>query len=153
MKKASAIEVLGGLGLIAGLVFVGVEIQQTTVATRAATVQQIKDAWLELNLTLASSPELAAAFETAQSQGFDAVDPAGQIMVTSFYRSLFHNWSSGYSQYLLGTLDQNQWLPHLRDAEAASREPLAWRIWEDWNYVYDDRFRVLMDSFISANGG
>jgi hypothetical protein len=153
MKRSSIIEGIGSLGVIAGLVFVGVEVRQATVATRAATVQQIKDAWLDVNLTIASTPELTAAMEAAEIEGFAGVDRSAQIMLQGFYRSLFHNWSNGYTQFLLGTLDSTQWQPHLRDAAVGARNPVLVEVWEEWNHVYDDRFRTLMDSLIASDGG
>ena len=65
---------LGTIGMIAGLVFVGAEIRQSTVATKAATVQQVKDAWLDFNLTVASSPELAEALQKGQEEGWESLE-------------------------------------------------------------------------------
>jgi len=148
--KRDLVEAVGVAGVIAGLIFVGAEIRQNSIATQAATTQQVKDAWLELNLTMASTPELSTAFALAQSEGLESLDPGSQVMVISFFRSLFHNWSNGYSQYLIGTLDEPQWTPHFRDAAVAAEDPVALSVWRDWNYVYDDDFRALFDSLIVA---
>ena len=150
MAKRDLVEAVGVAGVIAGLIFVGAEIRQSSIATRAATTQQVKDAWLELNLTMASTPELSTAFALAQSEGLEALDPGSQLMVISFFRSLFHNWSNGYSQFLIGTLEEPQWTPHFRDAAVAAEDPVALSVWRDWNHVYDDDFRVLFDSLIAA---
>ncbi|MGI9628229.1 MAG: hypothetical protein ACR2QM_15455 [Longimicrobiales bacterium] len=150
MKKKDLLDALGTLGMIAGLVFVGAEIRQGTVATRAATVQQVKDNWLDFNLTVASSPELATAFQKGKAEGWNALSPGEQLMMTSFYRSLFHNWSNAYSQLLLGTLEDDQWLPNLRDAAPIASDSVGLEVWRRFNHVYDDRFRTLMDSLIAV---
>ena len=54
-------EVIGLVGIVGSLVFVGLEVRQNSVATRASTNAAVADAFLELNLVLASSPELARA--------------------------------------------------------------------------------------------
>ena len=152
MNRKDLLETFGTIGMIAGLIFVGAEIRQSTIATRAATVQQVKDAWLDFNLTVASSPELADAFQKGQGQGWAALESGEQLMVMSFYRSLFHNWSNAYTQFLLGTLERDQWVPHLRDAAPLATDSLGLEVWRQYNHVYDDRFRSLMDSLIAAGG-
>jgi hypothetical protein len=152
MTGKDLLEAFGTIGMVAGLVFVGAEIRQSTIATRAATVQQVKDAWLDFNLTVASSPELAEAFQKGQEEGWESLERGEQLMVMSFYRSLFHNWSNAYSQFLLGTLEYDQWVPHLRDAAPMSTDSLGLEVWERFNHVYDDRFRNLMDSLIAEGG-
>ena len=62
-----------------------------------------------------------------------------------------HNWSNAYFQYRIGTLDDEQWRPILRDMEVESPNAYIWDIWDAWNYIYDDPFRTLMDSLKAAN--
>ena len=49
MSGKAVRETLGFLGVMASLVFVGLEIRQGASATRAATVLQLKDAWVQTN--------------------------------------------------------------------------------------------------------
>lgn len=150
LNKRSAVELVGVAAVVASLIFVGVQIQQGAAATRSATVLQPKDSWAQLNLALATSPELADAFDLVEAQGWDA-NPQASRLVGSFYRTLFHNWSNAYYQFLNGTLEEAQWLPHLRDAEVASSSPITRRVWSDWKHVYDDPFRELMDSLMAKH--
>jgi len=46
---------------VASLVFVGLEIRQGAAATRAATVLQLKENWVQLNLMQAANPGLIEA--------------------------------------------------------------------------------------------
>jgi hypothetical protein len=52
------VEVVGLLGLIASLGFVGAEIRQNTVAVQSATVQAVSDQAMELTLAMATDEHL-----------------------------------------------------------------------------------------------
>ena len=152
MKRKDWFEVLGTLGMIAGLIFVGAEIRQSTIATRAATLQEVKSSWLDFNLVVASSPELGAAIQKGEELGWDSLASSERFMISGFYRSLFQNWSNAYAQYRLGTLDPEEWAPQLRDAAPLAQDPLGLEVWELYDHVFDDHFQALMDSLIAAGG-
>ena len=154
MKKidlGQTIAILANVGVIASLIFVGVQVQQGAIATRSATVLQLKDSWVQLNLASATSVELAEAFQSVETQGWNDADYVSKVLIASFYRTLFHIWSNAYYQYQNGTLEEEQWASYLREAEANAKNPAARQIWSDWNHVYDDSFRRLMDDLIAES--
>ena len=97
-------ELVALVGVIGSLVFVGLELRQNTVATRAATNAAYADGVREFNLALATSPELARALATWPDDPADA-SLADQHMVAAMWRALFHMWASTHRQYVDGTLD------------------------------------------------
>ena len=154
MKKVDlgqTISILANLGVIASLIFVGIQVQQGATATRSATVLQLKDSWVQLNLAAATSVELAEAFQSVDSLGWNDADYRARALVGAFYRTLMHNWSNAYYQYRNGTLDEEQWAPHLREAKETMRAPGMRELWSDWGIVYDDSFRDLMDDLIAQS--
>ncbi len=156
MKKidlGQTIAIFANLGVIASLIFVGVQVQQGATATRSATVLQLKDSWLQLNLASATSIELAEAFRSVETQGWNDADYISKELVAPFYRALIHNWSNAYYQYQNGTLDEEQWAPHLREAEASIQKSGMREVWSEWGYVYADSFRNLMDDLIAQSAG
>jgi len=144
------VEAVGVAGVIASLIFVGVQVQQGAAATRSATVLQLKESWVQLNLVSATSLELSKAFETVETQGWDA-DRHARALVSGLYRSLLHNWSNAYYQYENGTLEEAQWLPHMREIEANANNPILKKVWAEWNHVYDDPFRQLVNDTFAKN--
>lgn len=134
LDKRATIELVGTVGLIASLIFVGVQIQQGAAATRSATVLQLKDSWVQLNLAGATSLDLAQAFTTVQTEGLGS-DSNADSMVTSFYRALIHNWSNAYYQYENGTLEESQWKPHLLEMQVNASNEVLVEIWREWSYV------------------
>ena len=105
MEKRTVVEFLSALGVIASLLFVGVQISQSAAATRAATVLQLKENWVQLNLTMMQNPERKDALELVLAEGFENVDVRSQFIMSAWYRTLMHNWSHAYFQYRIGTLD------------------------------------------------
>jgi hypothetical protein len=152
MKKielGQTITILANLGVIASLIFVGVQVRQEAAATRSATVLQLKDSWVQLNLVSATSVELADAFHSVGEQGWNGASYRDRAFLEGFYRTLFHNWSNAYYQYQNGTLDETQWEAYLREAGWNAENPVVRQIWSEWGQVYDDSFRSLMDDLIA----
>jgi len=73
--------------------------------------------------------------------------------VTAFERALLHNWSNAYYQYRNGTLEEEQWLPHLREIQHNAKNQILKRVWSEWDYAFDDEFRKLMNETLSKDNG
>ncbi len=154
MKKidvGQTIAILANVGVIASLIFVGLQVEQAAVATRSATVLQLKDSWVQLNLASATSVELADAYQVIETQGWKDADYRSKSLVTGFIRTLYHNWSNAYYQYNNDTLERLQWEPHLREVVGSANNPITRQVWSEWNHVYDDSFRKLMDYLIAES--
>ena len=59
MRKNLWLEIIGLMGIISSLVFVGVEIRQNTAAVKGATHQTVSEQINELTLTIASDERLS----------------------------------------------------------------------------------------------
>ena len=87
---------MGAAGVVLGLVFVGFQIRQSATATRAETVLELRQSWVELNLSIASNPEMSAAIQA----GYASQDPDSRFRLQAFHRALFYSMSNAYSQFL-----------------------------------------------------
>lgn len=65
------------------------QIRQGAAATRAATVLQLKDSGVQLNLAMATIPELSDAIDFVRTEGWDT-DTQARRLVSGLYRALFH---------------------------------------------------------------
>ena len=153
MDKKTGIEVVGAIGVIASLIFVGVQVRQSAEATRAATVLQLKENWSQFNLTMLENPEIVDALDNVLDDGFENAERRSQLIVEAWWRTMLHNWSNAYYQYRIGTLDPEQWQALLRDIECEARysrdggpRPPLWDVWDINSYMFDDSFRTLIDS-------
>jgi len=154
-------ELTGLVGIVGSLVFVGLEVRQNSVATRASANAAFADAFVELNLVLASSPELARAVVIA----FDSpekLSPEERILVLGMWRAMFHVWSNGHRQWTNETLDQvlyesivseistygrNQ-DESIEDLDGRSRS-MRWA-WESERFIFNIEFQQFVGGLIGA---
>ena len=146
-------EVIGLVGIVGSLVFVGLEVRQNSVATRASTNAAVADAFLELNLVLASSPELARAMVASANP--EELSPEESVMALGFWRALFHTWSNGHRQWTNETLDQVMYESIISEISTYVRNnggtgrAMRWA-WESERFVFNSEFQLFVDELIGA---
>jgi hypothetical protein len=156
-------ELIGLAGVIGSLIFVGIEVRQSSIATRAATDAAVADGFRELNLVLASSPDLAGALAAYASNPEEA--PAeDQILMLGFYRALFHIWSNGHRQHLNGTIDPAIFQAVVQEISAYAgevppgadiddierRQRITRWAWESERFIFNPDFQAFVDSVLNA---
>lgn len=152
MDKKMFVDVLGHVAVVGSLIFVGVQVHQAAVVSRSATVLQLKDNWVQLNLAGATSPELIDAYDAVGAGGWES-DARARGLVMAFERARLHNWSNAYYQYRNGTLEEDQWFPHLREIQHNAHNQILKKVWSEWDYAFDDEFRKLMDDTLDPKSG
>lgn len=152
------IEAVGVLGVICSLTFVGLEIRQNTIATKAANDLAVSDAFREVNLAMATSPELVHALVEA-AQNPEAMSLEDETLAKAWWRALFHTWSNTYRQHMNDTLDPALWASVTQEISAysgkapagESHDNLAGRgrsarwAWQSERYVYSPDFQAYVD--------
>ena len=155
------IQAVGLFAVVASLIFVGIEVRQNSIATRSATNAAVKDAIRELNLVIASSPELTRAI-TANAENPDAAPPAERVQMLAMWRALFHVWSNVHRQHLNGTLDPALYEAVVQeismhtgnargtetvgDAKRRARQ-MKWA-WESERFIFNQDFQVFVDGIL-----
>lgn len=155
------IQAVGLFALVASLIFIGIEVRQNSVATRSATNAAVKDAFRELNLVIASSPELARAIAANAENPGDA-PPEDRIQMLAMWRAVFHIWSNTHRQHLNGTLDpalydavvqeismyagKARGTESVDDAERRSRH-MQWA-WESERFIFNLDFQIFVDGIL-----
>lgn len=155
------IEAIGILSVIGSLIFVGMELRQNSIATRAATNSAIAESFLELNMVLASNPELARALSAWVEDPSEA-PREDQILILSLWRGVFHIWSNAHRQHLNDTLDpaiytsivQEIKTYALPDPQASNIEDVTRRqrlmrwAWESERFIFNPDFQEFMDNLL-----
>ncbi|MEJ8569397.1 hypothetical protein [Elongatibacter sediminis] len=155
------VQIVGIFALVASLIFVGIEVRQNSTATRSATNAAIKDSFRELNLVIASSPELTLAL-VANAENPDDAPPEQKVQILAMFRALFHIWSNVHRQYLNGTLDQALYdavvqevsmhagrargTESVDDAERRARQ-MRWA-WESERFIFNSDFQLFIDGLL-----
>ena len=98
-------EVVASLGVIASLVFVGLEVRQNTIASRAAAYQAVGLTFVDGLLDISLDPDLALILDiAADSLRWDELDEAEWARVKYRYRNIVRAYETIYLQVREGLL-------------------------------------------------
>ena len=129
-------EVLGVLGVIASMIFVGVEIRQNTNAVHGATLHAVSQQSLDLVMAGLDNPELRLAF-TAARKG--KLSPEQQNLMVWFVSAKLRADENRFRQAELGILDTKNFLQ--LSNHAAYRTPYFAEYWARSSNIYAADFR------------
>ncbi|MFG0313539.1 MAG: hypothetical protein ACF8LL_05065 [Phycisphaerales bacterium] len=96
-------DLIGALGVVLSLLFVGFEVRQNTRALQATVRNDLTAASREYLLAQSTSPELSTAYELWASGGESS--PVQDRMVMTSTMALIRNIENVYLQAELGTID------------------------------------------------
>ncbi len=151
------VDALGAVGLIASLVFVGLEIRQNTVATRAGTAQAVfeeNSAWIVGMLQNRPMVELLVEVQ-ANPDTITSMDgtPEG-MMLQMVARSNFEYYQNVWYQAQTGALDEQLWTLSLgAQFNSLATDPILIYHWPRMRDAYIPGFRALGDEVFGNEAG
>jgi hypothetical protein len=141
-------EILGGIAVVASLVYLAIQIRQNTKTVRASTLHENTDLWSALFLRL-SEPDLARAY-VAGMAGQPDIRPLHYTQFFFLCRSMFLAFENQYYQTRHGVLDPEAYASYTR---SISKQVLAFRgfrIWWEMNRaVFSPDFVAHVDAMIA----
>jgi len=141
-------ELLGGVAVVASLVYLAVQIRQNTKTVRASTLHQNTDLWSSLFLRLAE-PDIARAY-VAGMAGQPDIKP---LQYTQFFfvcRSMFLAFENQYYQMRHGTLDSEAYAGYERSISTQLLAFRGFRLWWEMNRsVFSPDFVAHVDAMIA----
>ena len=110
MSGKAVRETLGFLGVVASLVFVGLEIRNNTVVAQAATRQSVVDQAMGLYGNIITNEQLRELIIAASADptGFDR-SPSDELLLRFYFRSVFDVMENAFYHFQNGTLDDEYW--------------------------------------------
>ena len=87
MELGAIGELVGGVAVIASLIFVGAQVRQNTMSLKTANAQSLADTALHFSTLLGSNPQVALTFNRGLAG--DTLDPGEQAQFTYLY----HAWA------------------------------------------------------------
>jgi len=144
---------LGNLGVIMGIVFLAVEIQQNTdmmrAQTRDALTQNIGESLLAI-----STDEFASDIwfrgMTGEIQPSSDGRPASREWVAFQMMTMtqFRNWENEWYQFQQGLFEVEEFEPRTRIWQLNFSSPGYMAVWEIRKGTFSDSFRELIDGLI-----
>lgn len=107
-KLNPLLEFVGGVAVLIGLVFVGLELRQNTEAVQAATLQSLTEQSQDYLLLLAEDGEINAIWRKGVAD-LSKLDAGEASRFNFLYRAQWIRFQNAYLQWRRGTLDDNDW--------------------------------------------
>lgn len=141
-------QLVGGIAVVASLLFVGFQIRQNTKANRASTLQMNADYWLHY-LTSLAEPGMSEVHAKGAVGNVD-LDRAEFGRFFLICRATFMGCENQHHQYLSGLLDAEAY----KGYEATIREqivafPGVRAMWELVKHTYSPEFVEFLDDLIA----
>jgi hypothetical protein len=105
---ASIAEVIGAIGVVISLIFVGVQVRENTDEIRATNRHQLIGRAHSATTSIAANQEIAAAI--AKLAAGDELTPAEQVQFGYFVRSLIYDVQEAFLLRQEKRLDEGYWL-------------------------------------------
>ena len=139
------VEVVGSLGVIASLVFVGLEVRQNTAAVRGATYQAIADASQEQTLWFADNEEIRhLQVRTFLGDTEEDFTPEENLMLTSNYAMVVRRVENVFVQVREGLVEEEAVL-RFRPAGNFFTPPRFREYWEVYAPQLEPEFRAYFE--------
>jgi hypothetical protein len=155
---------VGIVAIVASLIFVGGELRQNAIATKAAMNAEIADTFVDVNLVVASSPELTQRLADFADNPTAAPREA-QIQMLGIWRAVFHTWSNVHRQHLNGTIDPAIYESVVQEittyaaatsnnnqnADVVRRQAFLRWAWESERFIFNPDFQVFVDGILGLS--
>jgi len=109
MKKldlGQTMQTLANIGVIAGIVFLGLQIRQSTNASLSTAIQSLYDSSSEINTMLVQNADLRAAYVAARGEsGLEGLTEDQRAQLRAFYSTVIRTQQNRFQQIRLGIIE------------------------------------------------
>ena len=155
---------VGIVAIVASLIFVGGELRQNAITTKAAMNAEIADTFVDVNLVIASSPELTQRLADFADNP-TAAPLEAKIQMLGIWRAVFHTWSNVHRQHLNGTIDPAIYESVVQEistyaaatsnnnqnADVIRRQAFMRWAWESERFIFNPDFQVFVDGILGLS--
>jgi hypothetical protein len=140
---AAVAEIIGAIGVMVSLVFVGIQMMQANKLARAAAQQKQIESLRGISQLVMENPLLADILGRGPGAELTGSE---RVFVVAFMSYAERMWEGLYEQYRLGLVDPETWEAHRRQARAVQLEPLNQAVWKLRKHWYSDRYQKFRDT-------
>ena len=142
---AQLAEVVAAVGVVASLVYVGMELNENTAAVRAGTSQAIFDSSREFVLDVALSEDLSRI----RSLGESDISQLTDLEADRFRGLVLGNWiyfQNVWIQWTLGVVDDRVWETYLRLFCTQLEDAGTRQAFEQQRFLFDTGFTGVINA-------
>ena len=144
-------EIIGGIGVIATLIYLAMQIRANTTATKGATENAILRDGRDL-VTLSFKDRESAELFLKGSRDFNSLDDVDRAIFTNRVAPYFLFWYDAFSQNQKGLVSQDLWKTFERDIPGFFENPGFHDAWELIRNSFPEDFRDYVDMLAKMDG-
>jgi len=143
-------EFLGGIAVVGGLVFVGVQLRVANREARVASNQAFANSINNLGSMLANSTEMSDIWYRGLS-GLENLEVAERVRFTSMIsNNILRTFENLHSHYRDGRLDDRLWAGSERLLQSVAQNNGFIEIWQLRKLWYNPSFQTYIDGLLEA---
>lgn len=145
MTLQETAQILGGIGVIASIVYVGIQIRNNARAVRAATYLQVSNTFISYWAGLAGDAETLSVLLRGSRDFASLTD---NVDLSRYYLSSMANmrrFENAWFQYKVGVLKQSDWQTIAYDMDSLFAYPGTRMAWEGIKNRSSIEFRAYVD--------
>lgn len=141
------LQLLGFGGLIASLVFVGLELRQSREIAIADVYQQRAAMLIDVHSITLSSELLYDMYNRLQAG--EPLNAGDQILLSTALTPIFTYWENNHFQYEMGLLSEEQWLSSRNALKAMVQKPEVRAWWQTERKEMRKTFTDVVDAVMA----
>jgi hypothetical protein len=144
-------EIVGGIAIVASLIFVALQVRQNTEAMRAAAIERHADHFRALNLPVIESAEFAEILV----RGLRNLDDLTEIERVRFIASMtasIRGWEAMFLVHERGALDRDVWRTSSETFKSVFAHPGALSYWRIRRFTFSPGFQAYVEELIQEGG-
>jgi hypothetical protein len=140
------LQLVGTLGVIASLIFVGLQVRENTKATRVQVQENMTSGYISVAQVLIDHAEVVTRGIAATRESFAAFSDADKLIYFGLIFSIFEHFENIDSQRDRGFIDNESWTAWSDHVPMYFNQPGAKMWWELRRGSFDPRFRNFLES-------
>ena len=145
MTLQETAQILGGIGVIASLIYVAIQIRNNARAVRAATYHQVSNTFISHWDGLARDAETLSVMLRG---GKDFASLSDNVELSRYYLNMMANmrrFENAWFQYKVGVLKESDWQAIAYDMDSLFAYPGTRMAWDGINNRSSEEFRKYVD--------
>lgn len=143
-------EILGTIAVVVSLVYVAIQIRQSTRATKLATGQNLSQDYREAIAPLHGDSELARIYLHAM-QDVESLTGEDRFRAYVFTQCLLRTIENAYYQYRNGAVDEYVWEAFVSNLKFLKDTSISRAFWQDRQHIFSEEFREFYNEVRGAD--
>ncbi len=151
-KLNERLALIANLSVVAGIVFLGLELQQNTQAIQAQTRDSITEKQMTYTSWIGTDLEVAAVYRRGNALGLDELEDPENTMYRLLVAGIFREWENSHYQYERGLFTSDEFESRVERWRRNMSNPGFRDYWQSSRETFAPNFRAEIDQIVAEVG-